>query len=222
MTQAVCFKCGSLKLGAFSDCGSCGARPQSDDDLMLSLAFTDHYFDRASLERIGADVARGRGPQLDLTTREKLGPAVQEAKRLLGFGERSRQSAAPCTPRAIGAPKQSGILATAVISILLFAVAVMIVGAARDYLPESVGRSLDYVIIPVAVLWFLWSWFKWHARQRGDQNLLDVLAATVQEHESGRHNNTEYIKKQIAYIERNQKLTPEVERLLERARVAIL
>jgi hypothetical protein len=57
---------------------------------MLSLAFTDHYFDRASLKRIGADIAVGERPQLDPTTKEKLLPAVQEAKKLLGLGRRTR------------------------------------------------------------------------------------------------------------------------------------
>jgi hypothetical protein len=189
---------------------------------MLSLAFTDHYFDRASLVRIGADIAAGWPPQLDPTTKEKLRPAVQEAKRLFGFGESKQRSAAPRAARSIGRlPKKSGIFTPAVILVLLFAVAAMIVGTALDYIPLSIRRSLDYVIVPVAVLWFLWSWFKWYAKRRADQNELDVLEETIQEHERGRHDNTEYIKKQIAFIERNQKLTPELQRLLERARNAI-
>jgi hypothetical protein len=221
MTQAVCFKCGSPKHGAFSDCGSCGARPQSDDDLMSSLAFTDHYFDHTSLERIGADIAGGRRPQLDLTTQEKLRPGVQEAKRLLGFGERKQRLAAPRAARSIGGlPKKAGVF-TLFFILILYAVTAMIVGAILDYVPGNLRRPLGYVLIPVAVLWFLWSWFKWHAKRRADQNLLDCLEETVQEHERGRHDNTEYIKKQIAFIERNQQFTPEIQRLLERARNAI-
>jgi hypothetical protein len=65
------------------------------------------------------------------------------------------------------------------------------------------------------------SWFKRNAKQRADQNELDVLEETVQEHERGRHDNTEYIKKQISFIERDHKRTLDVERLLERARRAI-
>jgi hypothetical protein len=222
MTQAVCFKCGSLKFGAFSNCERCGARPQSDDDLMLSLAFTDHYFDRASLERIGADIAAGVPPQLDPTTKEKLRPAVQEAKRMLGLGEGKRRSAAPRTARSIdGVPKKSGVFAPIIILVLLFAVTALVVGATLGYMPGNIRRSLDYVVIPIAVLWFLWSWFKWHGERRANQNLLDVLEETIQEHERGRHDNTEYIEKQIAFIERNQKLTPKLQRLLERARNAI-
>jgi hypothetical protein len=58
-------------------------------------------------------------------------------------------------------------------------------------------------------------------KQRGDQNELDVLEETVQEHERGRHDNSGYIKKQMFFIEREHKQTPQVQRLLERARRAI-
>ena len=81
--------------------------------------------------------------------------------------------------------------------------------------------TLVYVIISVAALWVLWSWFKSQPKQRGDQNELDVLEETIQEHERGRHDNTEYIKKQIFFIEREHEPTPEVQRLLDRARRAI-
>ena len=77
--------------------------------------------------------------------------------------------------------------------------------------------TLGYVIVPVAVLWLLWSWFKWQTKRRGDQNELDVLEATVQGHERGGHDNTDYIKKQSSFIERDHQRTPEVQRLLERA-----
>jgi RsiW-degrading membrane proteinase PrsW (M82 family) len=105
--------------------------------------------------------------------------------------------------------------------VLLIAVTAMIVGAIFDFVPWDICRYLGYVIVPLAVLWFLWSWFKWHAKQRGDQNELDVLEETVQEHERGRHDDTEYIKKQIFFVERDHKRTPEVQRLLDRARRAI-
>lgn len=54
MTQAVCFKCGEMKHGAFTDCPHCGGRPVTDDELVLSLAMTDHYFDLATMKQMGA------------------------------------------------------------------------------------------------------------------------------------------------------------------------
>jgi hypothetical protein len=112
-------------------------------------------------------------------------------------------------------------LVSVVIWVLVFVVTAMIVGTILGFIPWGIRRYLGYVIVPVAVLWFLWSWFKGHAKRRGDQNELDVLEETVQEHERGRHDNTEYIKKQIFFIERDHKPTPQVQRLLERARRAI-
>lgn len=82
-------------------------------------------------------------------------------------------------------------------------------------------NCLAYVVVSVALVWFLWSWSKWSAKQRGDQNELDALEETVLEHERGRRDNTEYIKKQIFFIERDHKPTPAVRRVLERARRAI-
>ena len=95
MTKAVCFRCGGLKLGAFSNCESCGARPLSDNDLMLSLAFTDHYLDDARLQQVGRAVAAGRPPQLDQVTKEKLLPAVAEAKRILGIAQKKKPQVHP-------------------------------------------------------------------------------------------------------------------------------
>jgi hypothetical protein len=112
-------------------------------------------------------------------------------------------------------------LSSIFILVLLIAVTATIVGTLLDFIPWDIRRSLGYVVVPVAVLWFLWSWFKWHAKQRGDQNELDCLEEVVQEHERGMRDNTKTIKEQVFFIERDHKRTPEVQRLLERARRAI-
>jgi len=85
MTHAVCFKCGETKWGAFNDCEQCHAIPKTDDELMLSLAFTDHYFERDKLQQIGREIKAGRTPQLADAWKEQLAPAIQEAKRILGL-----------------------------------------------------------------------------------------------------------------------------------------
>jgi hypothetical protein len=72
VTVAVCYQCGALKHGAFCPCGKCAAVPQSEDELALSLAMTDHYFDRPTLEQMGAAVRQGRPPHLDPKTRADL------------------------------------------------------------------------------------------------------------------------------------------------------
>jgi hypothetical protein len=46
---------------------------------MLSLAFTDHYFDLAKLQQIGRDIEAGKTPQLAQAIKDQLGPAVRDA-----------------------------------------------------------------------------------------------------------------------------------------------
>ena len=48
------FKCGEIKFGAFVLCPHCNARPSADEELVLSLAMTDHYFDLATMKQMGA------------------------------------------------------------------------------------------------------------------------------------------------------------------------
>lgn len=72
MTTAICFKCGKLKFGAFLECPKCGAIPQTEDDIIFSLAITDHYFDNDVLKQIGAEIKAGEVPTLEPTFYESL------------------------------------------------------------------------------------------------------------------------------------------------------
>ncbi len=91
MTQAVCFKCGDMKHGAFTECPHCGGRPTTDDELVLSLAMTNHYFDLTTMKQMGAAVAEGKPPNLDEKSRQDLLKQLENARktpvgRLLGGG----------------------------------------------------------------------------------------------------------------------------------------
>ena len=59
MTIAICFKCGEFKHGSFKPCPSCGTIPQNTDDLSLSMALTDHYFDNSMLEELRNNIKQG-------------------------------------------------------------------------------------------------------------------------------------------------------------------
>jgi hypothetical protein len=85
MTQAVCFKCGEIKWGAFDCCAQCQSKPKTDDELMYSLAFTDHYFQEDALRQIGRSIKSGCMPPLTDALMVKLTPAVREAKAILGI-----------------------------------------------------------------------------------------------------------------------------------------
>ena len=82
MTQAVCFQCGEIKFGAFVLCPLCNARPSEDEELILSLAMTDHYFDLATMKQIGAAVKDGKPPHLDEKSRIDLMKQLAEFKKL--------------------------------------------------------------------------------------------------------------------------------------------
>lgn len=80
MTQAVCFKCGAIKFGAFCPCPECDVTPKTEDDLVISLAMTDHYFDMDTLKQIGESVReRGEPPNLDPETRQNLLETIRGA-----------------------------------------------------------------------------------------------------------------------------------------------
>lgn len=84
MTQAVCWKCGSIKFGAFCPCPECGATPETEDDLVISLAMTDHYFDIETLRQFGQSIEQnGRPPNLDPETRENLLQVVRGAGEVI-------------------------------------------------------------------------------------------------------------------------------------------
>jgi len=103
MTVAVCFKCGAMKHGAFKACPKCNRRPQSEDDMASSLAFTDHYYSEDDLARIGADIANGNFPKFDPATWNKLIGSVRKIAPMLnaqGGSAATRQRHASATPAA--------------------------------------------------------------------------------------------------------------------------
>ncbi len=82
MTQAVRFKCGEIKFGAFVPCRCCKARPSADEELILSLAMTDHYFNLATMKQIGAAVKDGKPPHLNEKSRQVLLKQLEEFKKM--------------------------------------------------------------------------------------------------------------------------------------------
>ena len=65
MTVAVCYKCGSMKFGAFNACPECEAVPVTEDDYAMSLAMTEHYFPKDELKKMGTLVANGEELHID-------------------------------------------------------------------------------------------------------------------------------------------------------------
>lgn len=81
MTKAVCFQCGHIKSGAFLPCDKCQAKPQTDAELIASVAMTEHYFDQATLESMRDYIREhGRHPELDPNSMKTFLKALEEAK----------------------------------------------------------------------------------------------------------------------------------------------
>jgi hypothetical protein len=61
-----------MKFGAFVACKQCGKTPRTDDDLIMSLAMTEHYFKIDTMQQMGQAIKDGRPPHLDEATRKNL------------------------------------------------------------------------------------------------------------------------------------------------------
>jgi hypothetical protein len=100
MTTAVCFRCGQLKGGAFLPCEACSALPQDEEELALSLAMTEQFFDLPALKRIGTSIAEGKPPELDEQTRAEMLAIIRGQDSLFSSRERSAR-----LPRLDGADR---------------------------------------------------------------------------------------------------------------------
>lgn len=80
MTKAVCFNCGEFKLSAFKVCSLCKRMPETDDQLVMSLALTDHYFDLPTLKVMGKDIKNGKPLHLDEKTRKNIIAEISNLK----------------------------------------------------------------------------------------------------------------------------------------------
>lgn len=79
MTIAVCFNCGEFKHGAFKPCPICGALPSNKDELSLSMALTDHYFNNDGLEEIRKNIQKGISINLPDEVKENFQKLIQES-----------------------------------------------------------------------------------------------------------------------------------------------
>jgi hypothetical protein len=82
MTLAICWKCGSRKVGALSACSSCGAFPTVASDQAKSILLSDHYRDADELAQAGQQIASGGTVAFDDGEVERLTQAVAKVPPL--------------------------------------------------------------------------------------------------------------------------------------------
>lgn len=81
MTKAVCFQCGHIKFGSFMPCDQCQTRPRTDDEMIVSLAMSDHYFADPTLEQMSQYIQEHhKPPQLDPESERVFRQNFEEVK----------------------------------------------------------------------------------------------------------------------------------------------
>lgn len=60
MGMAICFKCGSAKLGALVACKNCSAAPRTNSEYAVSLALSDHLSSEEQLTQYSNELRNGR------------------------------------------------------------------------------------------------------------------------------------------------------------------
>ncbi|PLX70332.1 MAG: hypothetical protein C0602_05845 [Denitrovibrio sp.] len=71
MTKAICFNCGSIKLGSLTACENCNVEPESKHDLAVSIHLSDHLMSNEELTEISKAIKEGVKVKLSDETVEK-------------------------------------------------------------------------------------------------------------------------------------------------------
>lgn len=78
MTTATCIYCGTLKFGAFVPCQECNRIPTKRDDVIRSLALTDHHFTHDQLADFGTQIRNGCELKIDAELETRLSAEIDD------------------------------------------------------------------------------------------------------------------------------------------------
>jgi len=91
-----------MKFGAFTACQDCRYMPDNEQDVLYSLAFTDHYYDQSKLQEISQHVKNGVRIRLPQEQQEMLRSTVKEYMAahapLFAHAREANKKAAPPHP----------------------------------------------------------------------------------------------------------------------------
>lgn len=92
MTQAICFNCGEIKFGSFTECGKCGFTPVSDDDEVVSFLLTDHFYNIDELKTLSNRIKNGAEIEV---SEEKKQQVISDIKEVRDRLERNFKDSRP-------------------------------------------------------------------------------------------------------------------------------
>jgi hypothetical protein len=110
------------------------------------------------------------------------------------------------------------LLGGLVVWFVLFLIAAMAVGSVSEFIPTTFQDFLGYIVIPAAILWFLYSWFRWHRKQAGAANELEWLEELAHEHKQGIRDHSEKLEWLIRVIEKEHEPSAALTKRLENVR----
>lgn len=80
MTQAICFNCGEIKFGSFTECGECCLTPVSDDDEVISFLLTDHFYDIDELKKLSNRINNGAEIDISEEIKQQVISDIKDAR----------------------------------------------------------------------------------------------------------------------------------------------
>lgn len=93
MTNAVCFKCGGDKHGAFSACEQCGAAPRTQAEHALSLALCEHLSSETQLAHFKNEIKKGHRPSIPEALLSQAREALKDPQLMALLGATSTSQA---------------------------------------------------------------------------------------------------------------------------------
>ena len=78
MTVAVCVRCGVTKFGALTPCKECRQTPETEQEVIYSMALSDHFLEFAKLNEIARSIKNGQDIHLTTEQEDLLRPAARE------------------------------------------------------------------------------------------------------------------------------------------------
>jgi len=80
MTQAICFNCGEIKFGSFTECEKCGCTPVSDDDEVVSFLLTDHFYNIDELKTLSNRIKNGAEIEVSEEKKQQVISDIKEVR----------------------------------------------------------------------------------------------------------------------------------------------